>query len=254
MIAASTFRNMFQMNDFGRSYVWFRSQFHQVRKQNATRRNPKCWLKTHVNASAARCLSMKHDFNVQVGTSWGTLPLKMQREWSELRCNDHVRAAEQDADALKFKKKIAVHIRRGDDALGRGQPLDFYMQALDKIFDCKMKDLCIKESDAHIVIQGQTCHGCETDRATFAAKYKMSVVTDELGTFSERDPHVARNEIVASLDCMSVADVLITSGGGFSDLAAALLHDEGRSLNLHWDTHTDVPNAIHASDFTGPTV
>jgi len=80
------------------------------------------------------------------------------------------------------------------------------------------------------------------------------VVTYEIGTFPQRDPHVTRNELVVSLGCMSVADVLITSGGGFSDLAAALLHDEGRSLNLHWDTHTDVPNAIHASDFTGSTV
>ena len=116
----------------------------------------------------------------------------------------------------------------------------------------KIKDLCIAESDAHIVIQSQTCSGCEFDK--FAAKYKLSVVTYELSTFPEQDPNVARNELVACLDCMSVADVLITSGGGFSDLAAALLHDEGRSLNLHWDTHTDVPNAIHASDFTGSTV
>lgn len=185
------------MRDFGESYKWFRSQFHQVRKQNATRRNPKCWLDS------------------------------------------------------AGKKKIAVLVRRGDDASGRGAQDEWYLKALDKVFNCELKDLCIKEHEAHIIIQSQKCpSGCAWDK--FPTKFKQAVVTLKLDSFPEPAPAVARNELIDALDCVSVADVLITSGGGFSDLAAALLHDEGRSLNLHRETHTDVPNALHFSDLSKP--
>lgn len=62
----------------------------------------------------------------------------------------------------------------------------------------------------------------------------------------EVDMAKSRQRLVEDLDCMSDADFLITSGGGFSALGAAVQKDGGVSLNLRFDNYrVDVPGAAH---------
>jgi len=62
----------------------------------------------------------------------------------------------------------------------------------------------------------------------------------------ETDMAKSRQRMVEDLDCMSDADILITSAGGFSAMGAAVQKDEGRSLNLMVDNfREDFPAALH---------
>lgn len=168
-------------------------------------------------------------------------------QYHHVRKLDEKRLAPSCWNVSTGKTKIAVHVRRGDDDEHRGKNLDFYMQVLSSLFQCRVqvKGHCVKEQDADVVVIAETSLS-DPEMQPFLS-FKQAVVRLMLGP-PEKKPERARERFMDDLDCMSVADVLITSGGGFSALAAAVLHDEGVSLAFAEDNYRDdMPNAIHGS-------
>eukprot|EP00440_Ansanella_granifera_P026717 gb/GFBE01029014.1/.p1 GENE.gb/GFBE01029014.1/~~gb/GFBE01029014.1/.p1 ORF type:complete len:377 (+),score=83.41 gb/GFBE01029014.1/:1-1131(+) len=164
-------------------------------------------------------------------------------QYAQVRNLDASRRNPSCWDGANGKKKIALHVRRGDGG-GRGYAVEFYKKTLDAIFQCKtkMKELCIKEKDAHVVVMAETD---PNDPEMKHFKDTQEAMVSLLLGKPETDADRSRERLVRDLDCMSVADVLITSGGGFSALASAVLHDEGRSLTLNADAYRqDMPNAV----------
>eukprot|EP00931_Biecheleriopsis_adriatica_P116429 TRINITY_DN92068_c0_g1_i1.p1 TRINITY_DN92068_c0_g1~~TRINITY_DN92068_c0_g1_i1.p1 ORF type:complete len:380 (+),score=54.76 TRINITY_DN92068_c0_g1_i1:67-1206(+) len=143
-------------------------------------------------------------------------------------------------------KKIAVHIRRGDGS-SRGGTVSFYKKSLNYIFGCTshVPELCAHQNSTMLVVMAETK---ETDPEMQQMKvYEggQTQVSLRLGE-PETDMAKSRQRMVEDLDCMSDADILITSGGGFSALGAAVQKDEGRSLNLMYDnSRDDFPSALH---------
>jgi len=147
-------------------------------------------------------------------------------------------------------KKIAVHVRRGDDvgASGRrGGKIEFYQKSLNFIFGCTshVPELCAHRNSTMLVVMAETK---ETDPEMQQMKvYEggQTQVSLRLGE-PETDMAKSRQRMVEDLDCMSDADILITSAGGFSAMGAAVQKDEGRSLNLMVDNfREDFPAALH---------
>lgn len=149
--------------------------------------------------------------------------------------------------ALPGKKRVAVHIRRGDGGV-RGAPVAFYQKSLDFLFSClsKKAQFCVFQDSAVIAIIAETTLKRDP-KLKKMKKYESggAQVMLRLGK-PEVDMAKSRQRLVEDLDCMSDADFLITSGGGFSALGAAVQKDGGVSLNLRFDNYrVDVPGAAH---------
>jgi len=148
------------------------------------------------------------------------------------------------------KKRIALHIRRGDDPkMARGKDFATYKRILDALFDCTAhhKELCLKKEQAQIVVMAETPK-TDPEMHLFNKAFSESTVNLLLGE-QENDEAAATARLISDLDCMSTADVLVTSGGGFSAMAAALVKDSGVSLNWMSDSYReDMPNALHQYD------
>lgn len=149
------------------------------------------------------------------------------------------------------KKRVAVHIRRGDGG-GRGAKVSFYQKSLDFLFSCHSHNaqLCVSQDSAVIAVMAEATMQQDPE-LQMMKRYETgkAQVLLRLGA-PETDMARSRQRLVEDLDCMSDADFLITSGGGFSALAAAVQKDGGVSLNLMGDSYrVDMPGAVHDLNF-----
>uniref|UniRef100_A0A7S2NDV9 Uncharacterized protein n=1 Tax=Alexandrium andersonii TaxID=327968 RepID=A0A7S2NDV9_9DINO len=176
--------------------------------------------------------------------TWG-LSYKWYRSQYELvRRQDAARnkeiCGETPKEAAK-RKRIVLQIRRGDG--NQRMKTGDFLQILTNIFAGSVPGASISEKMAHIVVISENNDKDCDDFDLFRKNFKLAKVTYFVG-MPETDDDLAYTRLVRDLDCMSVADVLLLSRGGFASLAAALQKSSGVALTLDPDTERrpDVPN------------
>mmetsp|Transcript_87327 Transcript_87327/g.231982 ORF Transcript_87327/g.231982 Transcript_87327/m.231982 type:complete len:474 (-) Transcript_87327:105-1526(-) len=170
--------------------------------------------------------------------SWGVSYQWFRSQYHLVRQNDPARrevlCGAKSAKQLDPKRKrVVVQIRKGDANLKT--PTHLFVQLVDTLLAGEIPGLKLREEQAHIVVISESDEGMEDFN-----KYKKAKVTFLLGK-PVRKEEAAQSRLVRDLDCMSTADFLVVSRGGFSSLAAALQMDSGISLAM--SDPADVANA-----------
>lgn len=226
----------------------------QVAKAKATLYNPKDVMSKKVNGTALPIQPKTLYYVDQPGLfyfSWGVAYKWFRSQYHLVRQHDKARrgwrCGKTPLEEEGERKRIVLQIRRGDANLKT--PMQAYAQMLDMAFDGKISGISLNVTNAHIIIISEADEG-SADFDLFK-KFSHAKVTYLLGG-AEVEQTRAQSRLVRDLDCMSSADLLILSRGGFSSLAAALQKDGGVSLSIDADpvARPDVPNvrAIEVED------
>jgi len=183
--------------------------------------------------------------------SWGASYPWFRSQYRMIMEKDEAReAAARSCGGMQGRTRIVVHVRRGDDPhFRRGRPVHEYVTVLNSLFSGKISGVApilSIASAADIIFLSETPES-DTEMLEFKDFERRGATIEYRLGKPEIDKNKARQRFVRDMDCMSVSDVLILSGGTFSALGAALQRN-GIAL-VFWGLfeRNDLPHAIITS-------
>lgn len=138
------------------------------------------------------------------------------------------------ANVSPGKKRIALHLRRGDDEFHwRAFTADTYADILRRVFRGEIPGVpAMSEQDVAVQVIAETTLDREPQLEGIQKKFKKAQVFFRLGD-PTKSKQAAKDRVISDLDCVHGSDLLLSSSGTFSELLSVIQKDGGKTICMN---------------------